>query len=253
MMRIVVLLSILTLSLAWSEPSVYGASGSYISPQKNRAKIESLKREIEQLKQEIEGLKSVVDGLGASINEEQSKLDSKTNSTQTLQKLASMIDEINANYVSKKELKMALAGKGVSISKKSTKKSTPKTDKLNATLNRASSSALYSKGVRLIRQGKYTQAKLRFDILKRRKYKKAPTYFYLGEIAYRAHKYQDAIDYYKVSAQSDEGANYMDKLLLHTALSLEKIGQKSQAKRFFQAILDGYPDSASAKIAKKHL
>jgi len=240
---------IFLLSAVWSEPSVYGATGSYVSPQKNRAKIQSLKEEVERLKQEIDGLKSVVEGLGATINEQQAKNHSGQESSGMLQKLANMIDKINNDYVSKSELKQALSGKKISNSKSKIDKNS----KLNTTLNKASSSALYSKGVRLVKQNKYSEAKLRFDILKKRKYKKASTYFYLGEIAYRTHNYQDAIDYYKVSAQADESANYMDKLLLHTALSLEKTGQNSQAKRFFQAIIDGYPDSYSAKVAKKHL
>ena len=45
----------------------------------------------------------------------------------------------------------------------------------------------------------------------------------------------------------------MDRLLLHTALSLEKSGDKEQARNFFQAIVDGYPGTTSARIAKKHL
>jgi len=100
---------------------------------------------------------------------------------------------------------------------------------------------------------RYTDAKKRFDILEGRGYKKAATHFYLGEIAYRTGKHTRAIDEYKQSAELDENAGYMDKLLLHTGLAMEKSGDKAQAKRFFQAIIDGYPGTSSARVAKKHL
>ena len=256
-MRYTVLVLVVGWTLIWAEPSVYGNAGSYGSAKQNRNAILSLKEEVAQLKQEIEGLKSIVEGLGISLNQAQQKeANSGTRSdAKLLQDLSAMIDRINSNYVSKEALEKALRGAKVSKRNTSSKKTPPKKHppKPDNKLEKADSSALYSRGVRLVKKKKYSMAKQRFDILKARGYKKASTNFYLGEIAYRTKKYADAITYYKVSAGANENANYMDTLLLHTGISLEKRGDKSQAKRFFQAIVDGYPDTGSAKVAKKHL
>jgi len=258
-MRHLFLILILGTVMVWAEPSVYGNSASYGSAKQNRNAIISLQEEVSQLKQEIEGLKSIVEGLGISLNQTQQKeANTGTRSdARLLQDLSGMIDKINSEYVSKNELKKALkngkVAKSSSKSKSRPREQPKKEAKSESSLEKADSAALYSRGVRLVKKKKYSMAELRFDILKKRKYKKASTYFYLGEIAYRTKKYADAIAYYKVSAGANENANYMDTLLLHTGISLEKRGDKSQAKRFFQAIVDGYPDTGSAKVAKRHL
>jgi len=259
-MRHLIWVSLFGIAVVWAEPSVYGNSDSYGSTQKNRTAIISLQEEVSQLKQEIEGLKSIVEGLSLTLNQVRQKelaSGSSTNTVDTklIQDLGAMIDKINRNYVSRSELKKVLKSgkisKGASARKPSDNTKT-KAKEVNK-LATASSSALYSRGVRLVKKKKYSMAKLRFDILKKRGYKKASTHFYLGEIAYRTKQYGDAIAYYKISAGANENANYMDTLLLHTGIALEKNGDRSQAKRFFQAIVDGYPDTGSAKVAKKHL
>lgn len=241
----------------WAEPSVYGNSGSYGSAKQNRNAILSLQEDVAQLKQEVEGLKSIVEGLSITLNQAQQKEanSGSRSDAKLLQDLSAMIDRINSDYVSKAELKKALRrGSAANKHRDSTPPSSDKNKAKTANvLETASSSALYSRGVRLVKKKKYSMAKQRFDILKKRGYKKASTHFYLGEIAYRTNKYADAITYYKRSAEANENANYMDTLLLHTGISLEKRGDKAQAKRFFQAIVDGYPDTGSAKVAKKHL
>ena len=258
--------------MLYAEPSVYGSAASYGSSKKNRQAILSLQQEVATLKREIEGLKSVVEGLNLSLNEMQQK---ETHSGSVagsgeVEKLRASIENIKRNYVSRAELSKALkSGKRISSKRSApapkataSAKQKPAAPAKSAgkaatasknPLETASSSALYSRGVRLVKKGKYSMAKQRFDILKKRGYKKASTHFYLGEIAYRTKRYSDAISNYKISAQANENANYMDTLLLHTGISLEKKGDKKQAKRFFQAIVDGYPDTGSAKIAKKHL
>ncbi len=260
-MRHLFLILILGVVTILAEPSVYGNTSSLGSAKKNRNAIISLQEEISQLKQEVEGLKSIVEGLGISLNRVQQK-EANTGSrsdAKLLQYLSGMIDKINSEYVSKRELKKVLKNTSIKVVKDNSKsiatsEEQPKKEKKSESrLTKADSAALYSRGVRLVKKKKYSMAKLRFDILKARGYKKASTNFYLGEIAYRTKKYVDAIAYYKVSAGANENANYMDTLLLHTGISLEKRGDKSQAKRFFQAIVDGYPDTGSAKVAKRHL
>lgn len=255
--RSLFLISLLGTALALAEPSVYGSSSSHGSAKQNRNAILSLQEEVVQLRREVEGLKSIVEGLGITLHKVQQKEASSgsRSDAKLLQDLSVTMDKINRDYVSKAELRKALKRSSTVKKRTDSTPSSPEKNKTKSTnvLETASSSALYSRGVRLVKKKKYSMAKLRFDILKKRGYKKASTYFYLGEIAYRTKKYADAITHYKHSAEANENANYMNTLLLHTGISLEKKGDKSQAKRFFQAIVDGYPDTGSAKVAKQHL
>ena len=75
----------------------------------------------------------------------------------------------------------------------------------------------------------------------------------MGEIAYYTKKYEDAIFYFKKSAGLYDQASYIDTLLLHTAVSLEKSGDKGQAKAFYENIIANYKGKKSAKIAKDRL
>ncbi len=259
-MRRYVLLTALIFGLAGAEPFVYGGSGTGSKQVKrNQTAIYKLRQETARLREEIDGLRSIIEGLNRSIGQLQ-RQQGNAGDKKILTDIANLIDQINQNYVSKAELKRALKSGNVkqtsqptrTASSTKTKKST-QTDSLNDRLAKASSSALYSKGVRLVNKKRYSEAKKRFDILAKRGYKKASTHFYLGEIAYRTSRYSDAVEEYKQSAELNENAGYMDKLLLHTGIALEKSGDRDQAKRFFQAIVDGYAGTASARIARKHL
>ena len=84
----------------------------------------------------------------------------------------------------------------------------------------------------------YDDAKKRFTIADAKGYKPAASNYYLGEIAYYTQQYEDAIFYYKKSAGLYDKAEYIDVLLLHTAISLERTGNKEQAKLFYQNIID---------------
>ena len=258
-----------TLSLVgilWAEPSVYTNAGSS-NPQikRNRDATYRLKQETARLREEIEGLRSIIEGLNRTVGRLRQGSSSTTRERKLLDNMGTLLDKINRNYVTKAELSRALK-KGhfkstpqkktsVAVAKKSsTKKSTEKkSSNTGNNLNKAPASALYSKGVRLINKQRYAEAEKRFEILVRRGYKAASSHFYLGEVAYHKGKFSRAVDQYKQSAELNENAEYMDKLLLHTGLSLEKSGDKAQAKRFFQAIIDGYPDTVSAAVAKRHL
>jgi TolA-binding protein len=167
-----------------------------------------------------------------------------------LKELGLMIDNISANYVSKDDLKEALAGKKLTNKRKS---STRETTSASTSLEGKSTSKIYSEGVRLFVKQRYDEAEKRFVITDKKGYKPAASNYYLGEIAYYTKKYEDAIFFYKKSASLYDQASYIDVLLLHTAISLEKTGDKGQAKTFYKNIVDNYPDKKSAKIAREKL
>ena len=259
MKRWIILVVVLIGSLG-AEPFVYGGSSSSTKQVKrNKTAIYKLRQETARLREQIEGLRSIIEGLNQTVGRLQQQKGSGGGDKKLLTDITNLIDKINQNYVSKAELKRALKnGQLKTASRPPVTHAAPPKEKSTPpsrgkSLAKASSSSLYSKGVRLVGKKHYTDARKRFDILASRGYKKAATHFYLGEIAYRTHHYADAVEEYKQSAELNENAGYMDKLLLHTGISLEKSGDREQAKRFFQAIVDGYPGTSSAKVAKKHL
>ena len=224
----------------------------------NRKTITALQRRVDELEERINGVTSLMEGLNATIAEMKmaegmggNSAAAKTpDNTQLLKELGLMIDNISANYVSKDDLKEALAGKSLTNNRK---KSTKAVSKDTGSLDGQATSKIYSEGVRLFVKQRYNEAQKRFVITDKKGYKPAASNYYLGEIAYYTKKYEDAIFFYKKSASLYDQASYIDVLLLHTAISLEKTGDKGQAKTFYKNIADNYPDKKSAKIAKEKL
>lgn len=251
--------------LLQAEPSVYGFGSSESNTHTSQSSVNSkrtlsaLKQHIAQQDERIDGLTTVIEGLSASLHELQMKrintpviTDNGQSNDALLQKLAAMIDDINENYVSKEELQKALGNKPVS--KKNTSKHAEKSAKQEKdSLQGKSNAKLYSEGVRLFAKKRYAEAYKRFTVTDTKGYKPAASNYYLGEIAYYTKKYEDAIFYFKKSAGIYDKASYIDTLLLHTAVSLEKSGDKAQAKAFYENIIENYSANNSAKIAKQRL
>jgi len=241
-----------------AEPSVYGNSnGGFSSPDKaigkNKKTIAILKRKIDHQNERIDGLRSIVEGLSATVHTLKQGMQTQPNNgtdDTLLKELGVMIDKINSEYVSKVELKKALSSKkDVPLSSteamKVKKEATP--------LNGKNTKKLYSEGVRLFVKKRYDEAKKRFVITDTKGYKAAASNYYLGEISYYTKQYEDAIFYFKKSAGLHDQASYIDTLLLHTAVSLEKNGEKAQAKAFYENIIVNYAGKKSATIAKQKL
>jgi len=251
--------------LLQAEPSVYGFGRSESNTHTSQSSVNSrrtlsaLKQRIAQQDERIDGLTTIIEGLSASLNELQMKqthipavVESGQSNDALLQKLAAMIDDINENYVSREELQKALGNS--SAPKKSTAKSSVKSDKKEKeSLQGKSNATLYSEGVRLFVKKRYSEAQKRFTVTDIKGYKPAASNYYLGEIAYYTKKYEDAIFYFKKSAGIYDQASYIDTLLLHTAVSLERSGDKGQAKAFYKNIIENYSGKKSAKIAKQRL
>lgn len=224
----------------------YGESSSHRS-------LASMKHKIAQQDERIDGLTTIIEGLSASLNElrhEQRKKslvnDEQSSQEAFVQKLAGMIDDINANYVSKEELQNLLEQ---DVLKKDTG---PKKVKVQSSKGK-DNATLYSEGVRHFAKRRYTKAQKIFTVTDKKGYKPAASNYYLGEIAYYTKKYKDAIFYFKKSAGLYDNASYIDTLLFHTAVSFEKTGDKEQAKIFYDNIIENYPTKKSAKIAEQKL
>ncbi len=262
-MKYIILSAYICSVMLYAEPSVYGNSNYGNSA--NTKAIALLKRQIAQQKERIAGLTSIIEGLSASVNtlehasKQSTKADENTNTIKLLQELGMMIDEINENYVSKEELRQILESNGKNFSTKIKEKITNKSkDTVEKSLSKESlkskgNAKLYSEGVRLFMKKRYDEAKKRFTLTDEQGYKSAASNYYMGEIAYYTKKYEDAIFYFKKSAGLYDKASYIDVLLLHTAISLEKTGEKSQARVFYENIVENYAGKKSAAIARKKL
>jgi len=212
----------------------------------------AMRQRIAEQDERIDGLTTIIEGLSASLNELRSNgANDTSNATQgsdaLLQKLAGMIDEINANYVRRDELNNVLSKSTKTVtSKKVVKSSTSQANSLEGKSN----ATLYSEGVRHFVKKRYSEAKKRFTITDTKGHKPAASNYYLGEIAYYTKQYEDAIFYFKKSAGLYDKASYIDTLLLHTAISLDKTGEKAQARIFYENIIENYSGKKTAQIAK---
>ncbi len=245
----------------------------------NKKEIEALKKrffelqtQFNSLKERMAGLESVVEGLDEELNllkkefkkadnnkisQELALLRKDVNATIALQKenfekirnilkqLTSMIDKINASYVTKdefqKELKKVygMLGKEPPISLH--------------TSSSVDAAKLYQMARAAYKKGDYQKAKELFDKVIALHYKPAVSSFYAGESCYYSKNYKCALAYYKKSASLYRNAPYTPILLLHTAISFERLGEKGEAKKFFNSVINFYPTSKAAKIAKEHL
>lgn len=160
----------------------------------------------------------------------------------SLDKLAELINTINNDYVTKKEFQelIAILDKKEKVSKKKT-------------TTKKSSKAMMKEARVLFKKDYFTKAIPLLEELIKRNYRPAESNYYLGEINYYRNNYKDALHYFKISMTLYDKAKYLPKLLLHSAISFEKIGDKENATNFYNTIIDVYPESNEAKEASKKI
>ncbi len=284
------LLLLLGLSFAGTqEPSAFGAGNLDSSEPyglsederhilKNRRAIEALQKAllkqqqtVQQNRERIDGLQSIIEGwnsrirefersirqiddLNRSVSDLQAKTETLTK-TQTenfeqirtvLQELGTLIDSINEKYVDKERFDRL---ENAFLQFKEAYESFVK----KADLSGKSNAEIFKEAKELFRKKRYSDAKRYFSHLIKNHYKPATSNYYLGEIAYLGGRYKDAIAYYKRSASLYDKSSFMPTLLLHTAISLQRIGDKEQAKEFYNSLISLYPESKAASVAKKRL
>jgi len=264
------------------EPSVYGAGdinsanpyGLTQTEQSilaNKKTLQMLYNKMTEQQRKIDGLTTVIEGqnkeilelkeqLESQLNQQKSSSDDANRTYTMLLELGKSIDNINNTYVKRDELQNLLAG--VNRPSQTLDSSTFTSSQMSTPLENnsvdpnpvdANPADIYRKGVQLFSTRSYSAAKARFEQMVAINYKPAASNYYLGEIAYYTHNYQDAVSYYKLSASLYDQASYMDVLFLHTAISLDKSGEKEQARSFYQHVIDTYPNKKSAAIARNRI
>ena len=110
------------------------------------------------------------------------------------------------------------------------------------------------KAKKLFFSNKLNEAKKLFLYSLQNRYLPATSAYYLGEIAYKQGNYKEALAYYKKSVQLyPKTASFTPRLLYHTGISFLKLGDKKSAKITFQKLINDFPNSKYAKLAKKEL
>ncbi|MCR6571144.1 tetratricopeptide repeat protein [Campylobacter insulaenigrae] len=111
------------------------------------------------------------------------------------------------------------------------------------------SSEILKQAIEEVNKNKFDEAKSKFEYLVNIHYKPARSTFWLGEIRYKQQDYAEALNFYKKSSAISTKGDYVPKLLYHTAISLDKVGDTKSANKFYKALKTAYPDSPEAKAS----
>ncbi|EAJ9148415.1 tetratricopeptide repeat protein [Campylobacter coli] len=261
----------------------------------NDAQVNSRISEIEQ---RVEGLQSTLEGINSQYAKSNSRLTQletnfeamennlstelqnlkayveesrkiqDTNNKQIkkiLTELSSLVDSINANYVSKDDLNdFNLSTKNTFIIPTSDDKNATSSKENNTSVipvkekevkqiddswKKKKNNEILDLAIKDLNDNSYENSKTKLNYLISKQYKPARANFWLGEIEYKQKKYNNAIAYYKTSSSLSTKGDYFPKLLYHTAISLDKIGDPKTANGFYKALKTNYPNSPEAKAS----
>lgn len=287
--KIIALLAvILPYHLMSAEPSAFGAGdlnnpnpygltsteATLLETKKDLRKVvvksNNQANEVDSLRERIDGLQTVIEAISSSTRENKLKLksleDEKNNNSEydkriaesiqinskeiekinlQISEISKLIDSINTTYVTKEEFNSFVNNKV-----KDTKSSTKQKKSQNSDM---SDSDIETKAKELYDKKLYGESLEYYKQLIEKNYKPANAHYMVGEIEYYRKNYADAVAYFKKSATLHSKASYMPTLMLHTAVSMEKSGDKANAKVFYDAIITQYPNSTHAETAKKKL
>lgn len=287
--KIIALLAvILPYHLMSAEPSAFGAGdlnnpnpygltsteATLLETKKDLRKVvvksNNQANEVDSLRERVDGLQTVIEAISSSTRENKLKLksleDEKNNNSEydkriaesiqinskeiekinlRINEISKLIDSINTTYVTKEEFNSFVNNKV-----KDTKSSTKQKKSQNSDM---SDSDIETKAKELYDKKLYGESLEYYKQLIEKNYKPANAHYMVGEIEYYRKNYSDAIAYFKKSATLHSKAGYMPTLMLHTAVSMEKSGDKTNAKVFYDAIITQFPDSTHAETAKKKL
>ncbi|HEB9305076.1 TPA: tetratricopeptide repeat protein [Campylobacter coli] len=261
----------------------------------NDAQVNSRINEIEQ---RVEGLQSTLEGINSQYAKSNSRLTQletnfeamennlstelqnlkayveesrkiqDTNNKQIkkiLAELSSLVDSINANYVSKDDLNdFNLNANNTLVIPTSDDKNATSLKENNASVipvkekevkqidnswKKKKNNEILDLAIKDLNDNSYENSKTKLNYLISKQYKPARANFWLGEIEYKQKKYNNAIAYYKTSSALSTKGDYFPKLLYHTAISLDKIGDPKTANGFYKALKTNYPNSPEAKAS----
>jgi TolA-binding protein len=162
-------------------------------------------------------------------------------------KIVDLANKINKDYVTKEEFNKLL-----SMLDKKEVAAKPKSSTKSGVPNKPSRELMKEVRV-LFKKDYFTKAIPILEHLISIKHRPAECNYYMGEINYYRDNYKDALHYFKTSMMLYDKASYLPKLLLHSAISFEKIGDMENAKSFYNTVVDVYPGTNEAAEASKKI
>lgn len=261
----------------------YGLTTTEKSILKNKQRISRVINSIDEIKQRLEGMSSIYEGDSITLNDTQLELKNLKNEIVSISNSLSKAQEIsltNSNNIIRLEKKLDLF---ISIQKTNNKKilkllnkidksyvTDTKFDELVKFVNykqtskkitkttvtkktKLTNKQKFKKVKQLMSKNRYTKSIPLLNELIKSKYKPAINNFYMGEVRFIKKQYERAIHYYKTSMILYDEASYIPKLLLHSAISFDKLNDKENARNFYETLIDTYPKTIESKKAKKRL
>ena len=223
---------------------------------KNRLNIQKLSQKSDQSFLNVEEYEK---RLSLSIEKNRKDIEANLASIEKLKiaisELSEIVESINSKYVSQSEFKLlvkdfnnfkkSLANELTKIKVVDKKATSPCSNMPNAKAD--------TKAMAYFEKKLYTKAIECYKHLIKNSYRPAHSHYMIGEMMYRRKEYGDAISYFKKSASLYSKASYMPKLLLHTAISMKRTKDYTNAKNFFNAVIAKYPNSKEANKARSYL
>lgn len=244
--------------------------------------------EVESLRQRVDGLQTIIESISTSSHENRLKIKSLLDenrlknessieyekrviksigdnsdaiviNTKEIEKInlliveiSKIVDSINESYVTKSEFNSLVNDvnnfKDL-VAKELKDNSAPK----KSLYEGMSNGDVETKAKDLYDKKHYAESIKYYKYLIEKNYKPARSHYMAGEIEYYRKNYAEAIAYFKKSASLYSKADYMPVLMLHTAISMDRTGDKKNAATFYDAVISQYPNSEAAKIAKKQI
>ncbi len=269
----------------------YGLTGTEKSILENRKALQRIRNEthenntqLQSLRERMDGLQTIIEGLnekaqtnkmtlGELVQTQEMKAQSRddkiaaleaavsANETNIaalkslLETLASQVDTINTDYVSKAEFNRLVEDvnrfKGTVAKTLSAVSSKPSAS--SDSYSGMSSKALSDLAKKNYNRKYFKRAIAQYEELIRRNYKPAYAHFMIGEMWHYRKKWSKALSYYKASAKIYDKASYMPALMLHSAECMIHTGDTGNAKKFLKALKAKYPASKEAAAASRLL
>lgn len=252
--------------------------------QKVLAKSNNQANEVDSLRERLDGMQSIVESLSMKAHnnevELQKLVDKNTQDLKSsdefekrlseltqknsediekiklmISELSKLIDNINATYVTKDEYNSLVndVNKFKDLVASELKKDSPSQNSEKSDFDNLSNAEIAQKAQEYFDKKYYTNAIESYKYLIDKHYKPAYANYMIGEMNYRRKNYSEAIAYFKESTSLYTKASYMPNLLLHTAVSMDRTGDKKNAKAFYEGLIARYPKSQEAKDAKELL
>lgn len=224
-----------------------------LSSRNNELKLKSIdKINSEQIKSNAEYEKRILESINANSNLILVNTKEISRIKLLVEEMSKLIDNINVKYVTKDELNRLVSDvnefKDLVAKELSVKHKSGKSD-----IENMSDKDVAKKAKEFYDNKFYAKAQEYYTHLIKKNYQPARSHYMIGESYYYTKNYSDAIAYFKKSVSLYSKSSFMPTLMLHTAISMENIGDKKNAEVFYNALISKYPNDDAAKIAKSNL